>query len=322
MAYDDEYRPRRRSSDGAAGSPPDGRGSGQPPARRETIMQRRLRRARGEDVDDDLEHDLDDDYDDYPPRGYARPREAYMPRYSGGGCAATGLYIVLGGLVVLALFLLVGRQMFDSIGQGVPAQVQQIIATPTPTVRDRGGTILQIRNLSRLETQRFSVERVIDARVERGNFLDTLLGDRLLLIASGSVVAGVDLGKVREGDITMADDGSQITLRLPPSEVFIKALDGERTRVYDRQTGIFAQQQRDLETQARQAAEDEILKAACEGGIMQKAADEAQRSVERFLSLLDFKSVTVISSAGACVAPAATLPVQGPGATPVATTLP
>ena len=38
------------------------------PQRRENLMQRRLRKARGEDVDDDPEPYGDDNEDDYTPR--------------------------------------------------------------------------------------------------------------------------------------------------------------------------------------------------------------------------------------------------------------
>ncbi len=144
---------------------------------------------------------------------------------------------------------------------------------------------------------------MIEAKVERGNPLDLLLGDRLLLIASGEVVAGVDLSKLRDGDVTISPDGKTIQLKLPPSEIFSKSLNSERTRVYDRQQGVLAPENKDLETQARAQAEGEILNAACESNIMQKAANDAQRSMEQFLKLLDFERVTVTSSAGPCAAP-------------------
>src|SRR5204863_7123893 len=240
-----------------------------------------------------------------PPPRYARPRAAYSPAYSasGNGCASAVLYLVLGGVAIVLLVLMFGRQLVNSFVPNVPQQVRQLVATPTTTVRDRGGTILQIRNLNRLETQSFSIERVVEARVERGNPLDLLLSDRLLLIASGDVIAGVDLAKLKDSDVTISPDGKTITLRLPPSEIFSKSLNNDRTRVYDRQTGIFAAENKDLETQARSAAEGEILQAACEGGVMQKAADEAKRSVEQFVRLLDFEVVNVIGTAGPCTAP-------------------
>ena len=286
--------------------------------RRERLMQRRLRRARGAEFNDDLYDDFDDyDEPDDPPRSYRRSIGAYAPRYGrGGGCIAPLLYALLGAAAAaLVLFWWTGRQFAGNVTGNVPAQIQRIVATPTPTLVDRGGTIRQIRELNRLETQSFSVERVVEASVQRGNILDTFLGDRLLLIASGTVVAGVDMSKLRDSDVTISSDGKQITLRLPPSEIFIKTLDNQRTRVYDRQSGLLAGENKDLETQARQAAEDEILRAACEGGIMQKAADEAERSLTQFLRLLKFEQVEVIASAGPCVAPATvpTLPTVQPG---------
>lgn len=277
------------------------RPSEDPPPRRNSLMERRLRAARGEAADEGLF----DEYDDAPPPRYrsaAGPRYASGRGYSaGGGCASAVLYIVLGGIAVLLVVLLAGRQLLSGLVPNVPQQVRQIIATPTTTLRDRGGTILQIRSLNRLETKSYSVERVVEARVERGNPLDLLLGDRLLLIASGEVVAGVDLSKLRDSDVTISQDGKSVRLVLPPSEIFSKSLNNERTRVYDRQQGLFAPENKDLETQARTSAEVEILQAACEDGIMQKAADEGRRSIEQFLKLLDFETVTVEGSAGQCV---------------------
>ncbi|HEU5101028.1 MAG TPA: DUF4230 domain-containing protein [Roseiflexaceae bacterium] len=270
-----------------------------PPPRADSLMQRRLRAARGEEVD---EESYEDDYP--PPPRYARPRPTYPPAYStGGGCASAALYLVLGGVTIVLLVLLFGRQLLSAFVPNVPQQVRQLVATPTTTLRDHGGTITQIRGLSRLETQSFSVERVVEAKVERGNPLDLLLSDRLLLIASGEVIAGVDLAKLKDSDVTISADGKTITLRLPPSEIFSKSLNNDRTRVYDRQTGIFASENKDLETQARSSAEAEILQAACEGGVMRKSADEAKRSLEQFLRLMDFDVINVIATPGQCIAP-------------------
>jgi hypothetical protein len=283
-----------------------------PRPRRETLMDRRLRAARGEEIEDDLPDDDDDD-DDEPDYPRTRARGYVVPVQGGGGCAQTLLYSLLGGLTIVLVGLLIGRQLIGDmtrgLGAGVPEQVRQAIATPTPTVRDRGGTILQIQALNRIETMRYSVERVVEAGTERGDFLDSILGDKLLLIASGDVVAGVDLSRLRASDINISSDGKSITIKLPPSEIFSAALNNQRTRVYNRDTKIGTQltggQDPTLETQARQVAEAEILNAACEADVMRRSADEAQRSIEQFLKLLEFESVTVIAEAGPCVAPAA-----------------
>ena len=267
--------------------------------RRESLMERRLRRARGEDVDDEIEEEPL--YLPYDPVRTVR----YGVPLAGGGCAATALYVALGAITVVLLLMLFWQQIVATFAPNVPQQVLQVIATPTPTIRDWGGAIQQMKNLNRLETQRFSIERVVEASTARGDPLDALLGERLLLIASGDVVAGVDLSKLTERDVIISPDGASVTLTLPASEIFSARLNNERTRVYDRQTRLLTQltggQDPNLETQARQEAERQILAAACENGIMQRAADEAKRSMEQFLRLLEFEQITVIATPGPCV---------------------
>ena len=267
--------------------------------RRESLMERRLRRARGEDVDDVIEEESL--YLPYDPVRTVR----YGVPLAGGGCAATALYVALGAITVVLLLMLFWQQIVATFMPNVPQQVLQVIATPTPTIRDWGGAIQQMKNLNRLETQRFSIERVVEASTARGDPLDALLGERLLLIASGDVVAGVDLSKLTERDVIISPDGASVTLTLPASEIFSARLNNERTRVYDRQTRLLTQltggQDPNLETQARQEAERQILAAACENGIMQRAADEAKRSMEQFLRLLEFEQITVIATPGPCV---------------------
>src|SRR5215212_5066633 len=275
MARYDDDRPRRRDDDDYDDYPQ--RPSDSPRARRESLMDQRLRRARGEGGDDFFEEE------EYTPPRYSPARSSALPSYNSSGCANVLLYLILGAIAVVIVFLLAGQQLIKSFVPNVPQQIREVIATPTTTIRDRGGTIVQIRSLNRLETQSFSVERVVEAKVERGNPLDLVLGDRLLLIASGEVVAGVDLSKLKDSDVAISQDGKSITLKLPPSEIFSKSLNNDRTRVYDRQQGPLAPENKDLETQARVSAEAEILNAACEGNVMQKAAADAQRSMEQFL---------------------------------------
>lgn len=307
--YDDERDERQRRRNGESR-----RGTGELGRRRESLIQRRIE-GRDEEWYDDFAHE--------PPPSYAGIGGHAPPyRRQPTGCAASVLYFMLGLLAIVLVLLLAGPRIMGgimgSIASSVPERVSQVIATPTPTVRDRGGTIQQIRSLNRLETQSFAVERVVEASVQRGNALDLVLGERLLLIASGNVIAGVDLSKLTASDVTISSDGGSITLNLPPSEIFLSALDNTRTRVYDKQTGIGTRliggENKDLETQARQNAEVEILRAACEGGVMQKAADEARRSMEQFLQLLEFERINVNAPAGPCVAPdtVPTLPAQTP----------
>ncbi len=59
----------------------------------------------------------------------------------------------------------------------------------------------------------------------------------------------------------------------------------------------------DLETEGRTQGEAEILKAACEVGIMEKSANSIKTGLTGFLRMLKFERVTVNVTAGPCVAP-------------------
>jgi hypothetical protein len=84
-----------------------------------------------------------------------------------------------------------------------------------------------------------------------------------------------------------------VFVTMPASEVFVATLDNEKTYVYDRQTAVLGQQ-RDLETLARQKAEQEVLNAALEGGILTMAQDNADQVVRKLLEALGFADITFI----------------------------
>ena len=65
--------------------------------------------------------------------------------------------------------------------------------------------------------------------------------------------------------------------------------------MYDRQQGLLAPPNENLETDARRAAEGQLLAAACEEGIMQRATDDARETVTKMLSLFELEA-TVLSS--------------------------
>lgn len=277
------------------------------PRRRENIMQQRLRKARGEEIDEDLAADLYSDDDDEPPRGFApmRSRGGYSSPPASSGCATSTLYLVIGGLIALLIVIFFVNQTIGGIGQifGQAPDLRQLVNTPTPQIRSGAAVIQRIQQLSRLETASYTIERVID--VSQGSNIPILGDDKLLLIAHGSVVAGVDLSQLNEDSLKISPDGSTLTLSLPPAQIFSSNLDSQKTRVYSRERGWLAPENKDLETQARQEAEQQILQAACEDGILERATQEAERSLRQFVGLLEYDKVEISTSPpGACVAPA------------------
>jgi len=179
-------------------------------------------------------------------------------------------------------------QPFEDAGNRIGTQVAQVL-NPTPTIIPDPVTIInQIRTLARLETIQYTVEKVITA--EEGQELSALLfGDRLLLVAHGTVIAGVDLAQLTAADLIFRDGILEVTL--PQAEVFIATLDNTKTYVYDRETGLLRKGDSNLETLARQAAESEILEAAMEDGILAQAELNAQIFLERLFNDLGYQQV-------------------------------
>ena len=212
------------------------------------------------------------------------------------------VFLILIGVVlfltIAVVVLLRGVQQVTQpvieLQQGVSTEVARLLH-PTPTIIPDPVTIIhEVQSLARLETIHYSVEKVITAETRQGPF-GFLFGDRLLLVAHGSVIAGVDLADITESDISI-DNNGVVTLQLPPAEVFIAALDNEKTYVYDREVGFLRRGDVELETAARLAAETEILKAALSDGILEQAQVNAEAYLFRLLGSLGFSNVRISSA--------------------------
>lgn len=213
--------------------------------------------------------------------------------------------LVLFGFLVIGALLLIGFMLVNTVEQrmqqaqsaikplseltqNVSTQVAQVL-NPTPTIIPDPVTIIHsVRSLARLETIQYSVEKVITAESGQGAF-GFLFGDRLLLVARGVVIAGVDLEKLSPNDLRL--EKGILYVRLPPAEIFIATLDNAKSYVYDRETGVLTKGNVQLETEARRAAEEEIRKAALEDGILEQANRNAQAYLLRLFLQLGYRDV-------------------------------
>jgi len=224
------------------------------------------------------------------------PRRCYRSQRPGGGLSVSFLLLLIVVLVVgIGGFWI--AQRINAVGTALP-NLQVIVQTPTPQIVSGAAVVQRIQQLSRLETSKYTIERVIDVRQSSNIPIigDWLASDALLLIAHGTVVVGVDLSQITADAVTVSADGSRITVRLPPVQVFSATLDNSKTRVYSRDRGLLAPENPHLETIARQAAEQQILQAACDDGIMEEGTRNAALALRQFLGLIDGVVVEVITS--------------------------
>ena len=163
--------------------------------------------------------------------------------------------------------------------------------TGTTINTSRTAVIKEMRNLQRIETASFTVEKIIDGGTSGNVFQQLLFGDKILLIAHGQVIAGFDLSQITEKDITVKDKNIRVTL--PKAQILITTLDNTQTRVYDRTRGILNPGDNNLESKARTAAQNSIRDAACKGDILKQASDNARKQLTAFFSALGFTQISI-----------------------------
>src|SRR5215472_17551861 len=106
--------------------------------------------------------------------------------------AALVLSVVLAGAIV---WLATGASLLHLV-EGIRGG-RTLIRVDQPTV------VRQIQQLERLETVTYTMDKIISGGSESPYFPKLLVGDRLLLLVHGEVVAGIDLAGVQPGDVAV-----------------------------------------------------------------------------------------------------------------------
>jgi hypothetical protein len=180
-------------------------------------------------------------------------------------------------------------QQVNEANQVLQTQVAQI-RNPTPTIIvDPVTYINDVRTLARLETIQYSLEQVVTCEVNQDGPLSVFLGDKVLFVGHGLVIAGIDMEKIQPSDLRLG--GDILYVRLPPAEIFVATLDNDKSYVYDRETGPFASTDVSLETNCRQAAEDKIRQSVLEDGILIQAQANAENYLFKFFTSLGYKTI-------------------------------
>jgi hypothetical protein len=153
----------------------------------------------------------------------------------------------------------------------------------------------KIQRLNRLETVVYSLDTVVESHESSAILPDVLAGDRLLMIVHGQTVAGLDFSKLKPESVQISDGrgGRSIKLTLPPSEVFLTTVDNAKTRVYERQTGLFVRADPNLESATRLRAQGELQQAALSDGILDAASKNGRETVRAMLEGLGFAQVQI-----------------------------
>ncbi|MHB1674457.1 MAG: DUF4230 domain-containing protein [Acidobacteriaceae bacterium] len=189
------------------------------------------------------------------------------------------------GIIAFAVFAREAKTgVWDHLAAAVTGRSLSI-DTSLPTV------VNKIQRLQRLETVNYSMDKIVEGDRESSILPDFLVGDKLLLVVHGNVIAGIDLGQLATSDVKIK--GRAIQVHLPPAQIFVTALDNTKTRVYSRTTGLLVAEDPDLESQVRALAQQQIQQAALADGILATANKNARATVASMLLGLGFQQATV-----------------------------
>jgi hypothetical protein len=205
----------------------------------------------------------------------------------GGKGAGLGTTLVLAlVIVVLGVALGVGLARF---GSSLPI-VGPLLGEKPPRTTTGPVVVEGIQELDQLATVRWT-ESVLITRETGGNILDRLFsGEKVIVIATGEVEAGVDLGDIDKDQVSV--NGDSVTIDLPEPEILSASLDEERTRVYDRDfSPLNVRPDDDLVEKARLRAVEKIEDAARENKILATAERNAEDGIRAFVTTLGFDEV-------------------------------
>jgi hypothetical protein len=198
-------------------------------------------------------------------------------------------------LGVIALFVVIGLSIVSAI-RGVMDSVptpSDLAAVFEPEPYEEIGPVVisSIRDLANLTT----IEVVEYTIVEKGNdrgWLSWARGDSLQLFAVAKIGAGVDLNQVTVRDVTLGQDGV-VEITVPAAEIQYVAVDNEATQILDRETGVFTKGDPQLETEARQVADEVLVQGALDDGLLAEAEANAKEVLTDFLLGLGYRDVVV-----------------------------
>lgn len=153
----------------------------------------------------------------------------------------------------------------------------------------------QVQSLSELVTVKYVMEKVEVWDDPPPAVLSLFAGDnRILLLAQGTVKAGIDLSQLKPSDIQV--HGQTVTIKLPPAQVTDCYLNDKETRVIERTTGLFRSFDKDLEQKIRNMVLQDMRADALRGGIRTEADERARKQLANLFNMMGFEKVEFVLS--------------------------
>ncbi|KAB1139540.1 DUF4230 domain-containing protein [Streptomyces luteolifulvus] len=203
-----------------------------------------------------------------------------------------------GWVKAVSAVVLVLVVFFAGIRLSVLPGIKDLFGTET---RDRSGPALlqSIQDISRYDAASGNFQVVVDLEKDAKYLPDAIRGSRTLYVGAGTVDAYVDLGRVGGNDVTVDEDRTSATLRLPHAALGRPALDPDRSYAVSKQRGLL-DRLGDLfsdnpngEQAVQKLAVRHIGDAAKDSGLTARAEKNTTGMLEGLLRSLGFQEVHI-----------------------------
>jgi hypothetical protein len=199
---------------------------------------------------------------------------------------------------VVSALVLVLVVFFAGVRFSVLPGLKDLFGTET---NDRSGPALlqSIQDMSRYDAASGNFQIVVDLEKDAKLLPDAIRGSRTLYVGAGTVDAYVDLGKVGEDDVTVNDDRTSATLRLPHAALGKPSLDPDRSYAVSKQRGLLDRlgdlfsDNPNSEQAVQKLAVKHIGDAAKDSELTARAETNTTGMLEGLLHSLGFKEVRV-----------------------------
>ncbi|MFD0318795.1 DUF4230 domain-containing protein [Streptomyces flavalbus] len=199
---------------------------------------------------------------------------------------------------VLSALALVLVLLFAGFRLSVVPGLKDFFGTET---EDRSGPALlqSIKDISRYDAASGNFQIVVDLEKDTKFVPDAIRGSRTLYVGAGTVDAYVDLGSVGERDVTVNEDRTTASLRLPHARLGKPALDPDRSYAVSKQRGLLDRlgdvfsDNPNSEQAVQRLAVRHIGQAARESELTARAEKNTTDMLEGLLGSLGFEEVHV-----------------------------
>ena len=191
----------------------------------------------------------------------------------------SGLFL---GLFFAALLVAAGAYFWPKM----PFQTETI---------DRSQPVLlkSIQDISQFHAAMGNFEVVLDHEEDVQWVPGFIAGERSLFVAAGTVDAYVDFSGLGEGDLSLSEDGTRVTITLPDAELGEPNLDQERTYLYSQDRGVVNRISDAISPEDQQPlyqlSEERIAAAAAGSDLVQRAEENTRAMLTGMFSALDIE---------------------------------